>query len=98
MTQLIEVIDDYNVRYFFYISEEDQQMTGIDENSRTFGYIDPRTSQVRILNRDFSRAYEQQNRLHREFSHGVRIQDQETMRQFKDSVGNYGFRRYRKVA
>ncbi len=91
MPELIKVKDHYNVDHFFYLFQGSQEMVGIGENSRTFGFIDSRTSQIVLLNSDFSKPDEQESVLHHEIGHGIYPTDTESERRRKDHVGNYGF-------
>ena len=91
MSQLIELINNYLVKLFFYLKESSQEMVGVGENFRVFGYHDPRTAEIVGLNRDFAKPHEQYQTLCHEIGHGVRPNDSETMRRYGDSVGDYGF-------
>ncbi len=100
MSRIIEVVNNYGIKLFFYLFEGTQEMVGIDEASKTLGYHDPRNAEIVTLNRDFASDYEQRSTLYHEIGHGVRPQDSETMRRYGDSVGDYGFSEleYRLVA
>jgi hypothetical protein len=98
MTRIIRVRDDYGVEHDFYVTEGDQQMVGISENSITYGKIDPRTCQIIQLNRDFARPNEQKETLEHELFHGVRNEKNETDIRYGLSVDYNGMRSYRNVA
>ena len=98
MVQIIETINNYKMKLFFYLFEGTQEMLGIDENSKTLGYHDPRKAEIVTLNRDFARDYEQLSTLYHEIGHGVHPKDSEIMRRYGDSVGDYGILEYRLVA
>ena len=91
MVQLIKVLGDYLQELFFYLKEGTQEMVGLSEDSKTFGYHDPTKAEIVRLNRDFSPDYEQSFILSHELGHGSRPKDSETMRRYGDSVGDYGF-------
>ncbi len=98
MSRIIEIINNYGVKLFFYLFEGTQEMLGINEASRTLGYHDPMKAEIAILNRDFARDYEQSSTLSHEIGHGVRPKDSETMRRYGDSVGDYGLLEYKLAA
>ena len=98
MVQIVEVLNNYKTKLFFYLFEGTQEMLGIDENSKTLGYHDPTRAEIVTLNRDFARGYEQFSTLYHEIGHGVRPKDSETMRRYGDSVGYYGVLEYKLVA
>ena len=90
LDNLLEVINDYGVKFFFYLLEASQEMVGVDEYSKTLGTHEPGKARITLLNRDYMSLVEQEGVLLHEIGHGVRPKDDETTRRYGDSVGYYG--------